>query len=143
MSETAAGDKLEILIIDDNPDVAPMFDILNQTENLRAYVLESGIEALEYLETHEPDAVLVDLAMPILDGITCVEEIRRNESLHTSKKRVRLAFYTSHSLNEVVEDVMRETEVERIFHKPLDPFTLVEEVKKWLNCSENGKVASI
>jgi DNA-binding NarL/FixJ family response regulator len=38
----------------------------------------NGLEALELAEQVEPDAVVIDLHMPLLDGVTAVARLRRD-----------------------------------------------------------------
>lgn len=38
---------------------------------------QNGAEALELARKHKPDVVLMDLLMPVMDGITAIGEIRR------------------------------------------------------------------
>ena len=43
----------------------------------------NGVEALEYLEKHEVDLVLLDIAMPVMDGCECMKKIRENSEWST------------------------------------------------------------
>ena len=69
-------DKPKVLVVDDNPDIL----ILLRT-NLRATGFEpveaaNGEVALEKIESEHPDAVLLDLMMPVMDGWTVLEELQ-------------------------------------------------------------------
>lgn len=37
----------------------------------------NGIEALEAIKTLEPDVLLLDIRMPVMDGVECVREVKR------------------------------------------------------------------
>lgn len=135
--------KLQVLVIDNNPDLIGMFEAATD-ENVQIKLMTSEVEALEFLQHNRMDAVLIDLAMPTLDGVTCVEEIRNNETTDPGKPPVHLAFYTGHTVegNEVIEEVIDKSNVEKVFRKPITPFELIEEIKQWLNCSDKKPVAS-
>ena len=72
---------LPILVVDDNEDNR---DMLSRRLNRRGYesvVVESGEEALDYIQTHQDVAlVLLDIMMPGIDGIETLKRIRKNYS---------------------------------------------------------------
>jgi two-component system nitrogen regulation response regulator NtrX len=66
-----------ILIVDDEESIRrSVADILSD-EGYRPIVAGNGNEALEKLETGAPDLVLLDVAMPGLDGIEVLEQLRK------------------------------------------------------------------
>ncbi|MGD1950924.1 MAG: response regulator [Leptolyngbyaceae cyanobacterium] len=88
VSETPSAKKpgnafagLPILVVDDNEDNR---DMLSRRLNRRGYesvVVESGEEALDYIQTHQDVAlVLLDIMMPGIDGIETLKRIRKNYS---------------------------------------------------------------
>jgi signal transduction histidine kinase/BarA-like signal transduction histidine kinase len=67
-----------ILVVDDNLiniEIAGAMLTQNGVSVSSAY---NGVEALEYLEKHEVDLVLLDIAMPVMDGCECMKKIREN-----------------------------------------------------------------
>jgi CheY-like chemotaxis protein len=73
------GDALRtILVVDDNPDSRHLLrSVLKSSCEL---VLEAcqGQEALDVITRAEPDLVLLDLEMPVLDGFAVLSELRRD-----------------------------------------------------------------
>lgn len=70
-----------ILIVEDDDDNRSLTrDLLNihQYEVLEA---SNGLQALELLNSHEPQLILMDVAMPGLNGLEVTRRIRRNHSL--------------------------------------------------------------
>jgi len=68
-----------ILIVEDSePAVIQMSDIL-QAEGYRIDVARNGREALERIEQHVPDAMILDLMMPEVDGFEVLRQIRSSE----------------------------------------------------------------
>ena len=59
---------LEVLVVDDEPLVAGMLQTLLESVGHRATVCLGGAEAVEVFQTREFDLVMVDLAMPEMDG---------------------------------------------------------------------------
>ena len=71
-------DKIEVLIADDHPVVRQGLRALLETEEDIEVVGEAqdGVEAIKKVEELVPDVVLMDLAMPRLDGVAATGKIR-------------------------------------------------------------------
>lgn len=73
--------KAKVLIVDDEPFNV---DVLQQElEELDYQVItaSNGKEALEQIKKHQPDLILLDLMMPVLDGFAVLTEIKADNSL--------------------------------------------------------------
>ncbi len=70
--------KWRILVVDDEPDVRL---ILRSTLEPKYEVVEAhdGLDALEKIERYQPDFVLMDVMMPLMDGFEATAAIRRKE----------------------------------------------------------------
>ncbi|PQJ80224.1 response regulator [Polaribacter porphyrae] len=71
---------IKILIADDHPLIAEGIKntFQNQIDFKVVAIVENGKAVLEYLEQHSVDVVLLDINMPIMDGIECATHITRN-----------------------------------------------------------------
>jgi signal transduction histidine kinase/DNA-binding response OmpR family regulator len=69
-----------VLVVEDNPDSMLTARALLQD---RCTVLEAtdGHEGVEQARRHLPDVILMDLALPVLDGFAALERIREDEAL--------------------------------------------------------------
>jgi DNA-binding response OmpR family regulator len=65
------------MIIDDEPAVAQALAEAIEGQGHTSLVAHSGHEGLAAIEAQSPDAVFLDMAMPGLDGIAVLREIRR------------------------------------------------------------------
>ncbi len=82
---------ISLLIVDDHPLIrAGMRQILAGTEFVIVAEAADGNEAITAIERQEFDLVILDVRMPNLDGLRCLEEIRK----HNPKQRV--AMLSSH-----------------------------------------------
>ena len=72
-----------ILLVDDEDEVRRSIKELTPWEEYGFSVIgeaSNGMEALDALEETIPDVIITDIKMPYLDGISFIEEVRRNRS---------------------------------------------------------------
>ena len=71
--------KKKILVVDD--EQAFLRVLQNRLESMEYEVVtaSNGKEALEKIKTDKPDAVLLDIMMPVLDGIQTLKVIRKTD----------------------------------------------------------------
>ncbi len=67
-----------ILIIDDDPIHCESFEDILKARGFTTATANSGAQALEKLETLNPDVLLLDVMMPEMDGFTLCRHIRQN-----------------------------------------------------------------
>jgi CheY-like chemotaxis protein len=71
--------QIKILIIDDEEGARDLFtDLFSR----KGYITESasgGIEALECIDKVNPDAVLLDIRMPVMDGIEVLSKLKQKK----------------------------------------------------------------
>ncbi|KAM3069164.1 hypothetical protein ACMFMG_010684 [Clarireedia jacksonii] len=139
---------IHVLIVEDN--------IINQkvlTKQLLhvgciVHVANHGLEALNFLEqstvsnTLPPntkgircDIILMDLEMPIMNGLTCIREIRMRERDGRIKRRVPVIALTANARMEQIEKA-REVGVDSVVTKPFRIGELVTEMKKWVGVGD-------
>jgi two-component system, chemotaxis family, protein-glutamate methylesterase/glutaminase len=80
MGKADAGGMIRVLLADDD---APFLEALSplierQPELAVVGTAGDGLAAIELAEELEPDAVVIDLHMPRLDGVTAVARLRRD-----------------------------------------------------------------
>ncbi|NTU74976.1 MAG: response regulator transcription factor [Anaerolineaceae bacterium] len=90
--------KIKIMIVDDHPVVRKGMIALLQGEADMDVVGEcgNGAEALEQYPRLKPDIVLMDLVMPVMDGIEAIQRIRADHP------KARILVLTSFTTNEKV-----------------------------------------
>jgi CheY-like chemotaxis protein len=64
-----------ILIVDDEPHVIRVLNLALSRVGVSVDMAYDGINALEYLQSHQPDAVITDIDMPRMDGKTLCNRI--------------------------------------------------------------------
>ncbi len=72
-------EKKRILIADDEPGIIRLLRDYFEMQDYQVKEAENGLEVLENLDP-EPDLILLDVSMPMLDGFTVCERIRMHVS---------------------------------------------------------------
>lgn len=123
---------MRVVFVDDDPDLGDLIKVAAGHEfDCDIEVFRNGADALKYLNKTPVDVVVLDLRLPILDGLTIAEEIRRNEEIHLIQPPVEMAFLTGAEVSDAVKRVADRTHVRQIFQKPFDYQKLFREIKSW------------
>jgi two-component system nitrogen regulation response regulator NtrX len=80
MNQTATAPRQRILVIDDEPDIRKTLKMTLEYEGYEVLTAGSGTEGLERVRTERPDAVLLDIKMPGLDGLEVLEKLKAQGS---------------------------------------------------------------
>jgi chemosensory pili system protein ChpA (sensor histidine kinase/response regulator) len=72
-----------ILIAEDDSDSREMMQLLLETRGFNVVSAENGIRALEVALQVKPDAVLIDLELPKLDGLSVTRNLRLHPAFNT------------------------------------------------------------
>lgn len=73
------GEKIRILVVDDNLDAAESLTLLLKTEGFEVLTAYEGLAALEMARVEHPDVMLLDIGLPGMDGYSVAREIRRRK----------------------------------------------------------------
>ncbi|MCR4616867.1 MAG: response regulator transcription factor [Lachnospiraceae bacterium] len=71
----------KVLVCDDDKEIVDAIDIYLSREGIEVYKAYNGKEALEILENEDIQLVLMDIMMPIMDGIEATKIIREKSTL--------------------------------------------------------------
>lgn len=70
-----------IIVIDDDPDILRLFTLLFETAGYTVLAAPTARDGLAHLAATEPVAVLCDVRMPTIDGVTFCAMVRANPTL--------------------------------------------------------------
>jgi len=71
-------EKSSILIVDDEPHVVNLVKLSLTKDKFTIREANSGMEALELLQKHKPDLIILDLMMPGMNGYEVCEELKKD-----------------------------------------------------------------
>ena len=74
--DSASQLQRRVLIVDDNHDSADSLAMLLEITGNKTYLAHDGIEAVEAIEKHRPEVVLLDIGLPGLDGHEVCRRVR-------------------------------------------------------------------
>ena len=65
----------KVLVVDDEPDVRQLLYDFLSGRDYEVVLASTGLEAIDRVERERPDLVLLDVAMPGMDGVEALERI--------------------------------------------------------------------
>ena len=115
-----------VLVVEDDRHAREMFRTALRSEGYRVVAVEDGVSALEYLDTHRPSAVVLDLGLPRLHG----RDVLREMSAQGLTRTIPVIVVTGES-----RPLLYELDYACVLRKPVGP----EE----LNASVRGCIAKV
>lgn len=77
--------KKTILVVDDENSLVLSLKIKLTEEGYEVLTARDGKEGLNIAKSNHPDLILLDILMPVMDGLTMLRELRRDEWGKTAK----------------------------------------------------------
>lgn len=68
---------MEILIVEDEPEIAQLIQLYLEKEGFSCRVCRDGLNALQVFQEQKPDLIILDLMIPGLDGLEVCARIRQ------------------------------------------------------------------
>ena len=117
----------KVLVVDDNPGLRQLWSVWLSLWNFLVVEAKDGIDAIDTALRERPALVLMDLAMPRLDGFAATRELKQ----HASTATIPVVVLTAHT---TTEDRRRASEAgcAGFLGKPCDPDLLLTEVRRLL-----------
>ena len=114
----------KLLVVDDEPAIRLLMQAILSQEGHDVDTASDGVEALASVESDLPDVILLDLAMPHMDGWRFLEELRSRDL----RSRVRVIIVSAMSDSDTLERGEVEGVREHIA-KPFDADAVVRSVE--------------
>jgi CheY-like chemotaxis protein len=116
-----------VLVVEDYPDAREMYAAYLQFSGFEVAEATNGIEAVEMAETLMPDIILMDLALPRMDGWEATRRLKANDRT----RHIPVVALTGHALAGHAEGA-RQAGCDAFVTKPCLPDALVAEIKRLL-----------
>ncbi|MEK7325001.1 MAG: response regulator, partial [Chloroflexota bacterium] len=73
---TSSKPALKVLVVDDSQEHVDLLKLILERAGISVISANSGLEALRATFNHHPDAILLDIMMPGMDGFTTSQRLR-------------------------------------------------------------------
>ena len=70
-----------ILVVDDEKEIRELINIYLKNEGYNVFMASNGIEAIKILEKNDMDLIILDIMMPVMDGIDTCIKIREEKNM--------------------------------------------------------------
>ena len=105
-----------VLLAEDSQDTRNMLKRAFELKGYKVFEAEDGQEALDLAQRCRPSLIVIDLNMPVLDGLEAVKNFREMEG---TTEQVPIVAITAYDVPGM-EDAALETGCDRYLRKPLD-----------------------
>ncbi len=124
--------RAKILLIDDDIDFVEATKIVLEKEPYEVVVAYEGAEGLQKAREENPDLILLDIIMPVKDGFTAAEQLKKDPQLSKIPVIMLTAFSSKGQETSIPRSRGFTLEAEDYIEKPVAPEELLSRVKRYL-----------
>ncbi len=125
--------QVSVLVVDDNPVNLLLVSEMLSWWGIKAMLADDGADAVALAYAQRLDLILMDLQMPVLDGLGATRQIRRFEQEHNLPRVPVVAYTTSAMSWKVLEDFG----LDDVLEKPCGLPALQECLQQWCAPAKN------
>jgi two-component system cell cycle response regulator len=118
----------KILSVDDSRTMRMMVKRVFRPFQCELFEAADGMEGLEAAITHQPDLIVLDYNMPVMDGVAMLRKMREHDNI----KRTPVIMLTAEDSNEIISTVAR-LGVRDYIIKPFEDENLLSKVARIIN----------
>ncbi|WP_337269050.1 response regulator [Oryzifoliimicrobium ureilyticus] len=126
-------DNIEILVAEDNEVNQIVFTQILQAAGFRFLVVGNGREAVQAWEEYRPQLILMDISMPVMNGLDATRLIRLREG--AAGTRIPIIGVTAHARDADRQEYLAAGMNDYIF-KPISPEILEEKIGLWMKSKD-------
>lgn len=119
--------KIKILLVDDEPDILEILSFNLSNEGYQIFTAENGKEALDVADRQLPHLIILDVMMPIMDGVETCERLRMDDRFKDT-----LIMFLSARGEDYSQVAAFESGADDYVTKPIKPRILISKVKAML-----------
>jgi PAS domain S-box-containing protein len=135
-----AGEVLRVLVADDHATNRRVVELIMAMAGAELVSVENGKEAVEAFQRQHFDVILMDMQMPVMDGLTAIREIRAHEAA-TGMARTPIIALTANAMAEHMRACLG-AGADRHLAKPISPADLLDGVSELLDEYEAERPAA-
>lgn len=115
-----------ILVVEDYADTRSFMKFMLEDYGYEVWEAENGEEAIKTVKSNPPDLILMDMSMPIMDGLTATKKIRKFDGM------ARLPIIAITAYGKSYYRQAMEAGCDDLINKPLDPTVLKPILSQYL-----------
>jgi len=124
--------RAKILLVDDDDDFVEVTKAILETKLYEVVVASNGDEGLRKAREEKPDLILLDVIMPVKNGFTAAEQLKKDPELSKIPTLMLTAFATMGTQTSIPVSRGFTLETEDYIDKPVSPEELLARVEKCL-----------
>ena len=124
--------RAKILLVDDDEDFVETTRIVLESKPYQIIVASNGDEGLRKAREEKPDLILMDVIMPVKDGFTAAEQLKKDPQLSKIPTLMLTAFATKGRETSIPVSRGYDLQAEDYIDKPVSPDELLARVEKHL-----------
>ncbi|MGV3549967.1 response regulator [Rhizobium sp.] len=134
-SEKATAMKaIEVLVAEDNEVNRIVFSQILDSAGIAYRIVNNGAEAVAAWRQARPDIIMMDISMPVMNGLQATEEIRRLEA--ETGEHVPIVGVTAHALDGDREMCLA-AGMDDYITKPISPERLEDKIRHWTGLEDS------
>ena len=119
----------KILIVEDESEVIQMLSSTLKQEKFEIIEAKNGAEGLEIALSSKPDLILLDIEMPVMDGISMLKELKKDNTV----KNIPVIVLTNYSDAKNIAEAMENGASGYLIKVELKNGDLVKNIKNTLS----------
>lgn len=124
--------KAKILVVDDDADFVEATKTVLESERYQVIVAYNGDEGLEKAREESPDLIILDIIMPVKDGFSAAEQLKKDPQLSKIPVLMLTGFAQKGGGTSLAVSQGLTLETEDYIDKPVAPEELLRRVKRFL-----------
>ncbi len=135
---TTKSNRPRVLLVDDYPDAREMYSEYLEFSGFDVVEAGNGMEALQRAVDAEPDIILMDLSLPVMDGWEATRRLKADRRTAS----IPVVALTGHALAGISEGA-KKAGCDAFVTKPCLPEDLVREIRKILNRPPSSSIKKV
>jgi CheY-like chemotaxis protein len=123
----------KILLVDDDVDFIESTKTVLESKPYQVVVAYEGDEGLRKAREEKPDLILLDIIMPVKDGFTAAEQLKKDPELSKIPTLMLTSYAARRSETSIPVSKGFNLEADDYIDKPIKPEELLATVEKYLN----------
>jgi two-component system response regulator HydG len=125
--------KTSVLIVDDDPSLRWTMSLILEHKGYAAETADDGAKAVDHVRKHPFDMVLMDIRMPVLNGVQALKQIK------AIRPETVVAMMTAYAMEDLIRDALDEGAF-AILNKPVEIEEVIALIEKSIKVKQSALI---